>query len=137
MSANPLELFTAYVGLNKPTEVERAGRSERRSRVRTQVHWPVLLFRSEPPEAVETLTQDLSSGGFYCLSRVPLIPGELLACTLKVPAHDPSGRELARQLDCRVRVIRVDPDSAEGLFGIACRIEDYHFAHAKDSGRTH
>ena len=137
MYANPMELFTAYVGLNKPAEVTRVGRSERRSRVRTQVHWPVLLFRAAPSEAVESVTQNLSSGGFYCLSKVPLIPGELLACTIKVPAHDPSRKEPDRQLDCRVRVVRVESDAAGGLFGIACRIEDYHFAHSADALRTH
>jgi hypothetical protein len=135
MSANPMELFTAYVGLNKLTDVERAGRPERRSRVRIQVHWPVLFFRSQPAEAVESLTQNLSSRGFYCFSKTPLTLGEVLACTIRVPAHDPSGKEMDRQLDCKVRVMRVEP-TTDGLYGIACRIEDYHVARS-ESDRTH
>ena len=130
-----MELFTAYVGLNKLTDVERAGRPERRSRVRIQVHWPVLFFRSEPAEAVESLTQNLSSRGFYCFSKAPLTLGEVLACTIRVPAHDPSGKEMDRQLDCKVRVMRVEP-ATDGLYGIACRIEDYHVARS-ESDRTH
>jgi hypothetical protein len=136
MSANPIELFTAYTGLNKLSEVERTGRPERRNRARIQVHWPVLFFRTDPPEAVESVTQNLSSRGFYCFSKVPLTVGEILACTIRVPAHDPAGKELDRQLDCKVRVTRVEADAAEGLFGIACRLEDYHVARTADSNAT-
>jgi hypothetical protein len=130
MSANPLELFTAYGGLSKPTEVAPARRVERRKRARTHVHWPVLLIRMATLEAVESITQDLSIDGFYCISQVPFTPGEALTCALQVPTHDPSGKELDRRLECKVRVLRTDPGVGEGMFGIACRIEDYHFAHA-------
>jgi PilZ domain len=129
MSANPIELFTAYVGLNKPTELDSVTRSERRRRARTKVHWPVLLFRNHSAEAVESTTQNLSSSGFYCMANVSFAAGEILTCTLKVPTHDPNGRNLERSLECKVRVMRVEPPAANGLFGVAFRIEDYHFAH--------
>ena len=96
--------------------------------MRTTLHWPVLFFRNGSGEAVETVTQNLSSSGFYCHSRVPITPGESLHCTLTIPPHDPCGHERARVLECRVRVTRVDPGIAENTFGIACQIQDYHLA---------
>jgi hypothetical protein len=101
---------------------------ERRQRVRTSVHWPVVLFRSHSAEAVESLTLDLSVGGFYCLSPTAFAAGESLVGLLKMPTHDPGGREAEGHLECRVRVVRVDTVGADGQFGIACRIEDYRFA---------
>ena len=127
MSANPLEIFTVYAGAVNGRQAAAAFPSERRKRARIQVHWPVLLFRNEVADAIASTTQDLSSSGFYCRTTLPLSLGEALNCALKVPFHDPSGKLLDRSLECRVRVIRVETHS-EGCFGIACHIEDYHFA---------
>ena|ERR1051326_3639421 len=102
-------------------------RSERRQRPRTTVHWPVVFFRNHAGDAIETTTQNLSSSGFYCLSRTPLREGEFLFCTLRVPSHDISFRKSIRVLECRVQVKRAEPALTEGLFGIACQIEDYRF----------
>src|SRR5215510_2445165 len=128
MSANPLDLFSAYGGLSKPAEIHTATVSERRKRARTRLHWPVLLFRNRGGSAIQSLTRDLSSSGFYCIAKTPFTPGELLTCTLKVPTHDPNGKHLERSLECKVRVVRVDSQEAEATFGVACQIEDYHFA---------
>jgi hypothetical protein len=136
MSANPLELFAAYVSLNKPTEPPITLHLERRKRARTRVHWPVLFFRNQAAEAVESLTQDLSSGGFYCLSKTPFASGEGLRCTLKIPTHDPGGKERERTLECKVRVTRVEVAAREEFYGIACQIEDYRFTHT-GSGLAH
>ena len=136
MSANPLEAFTAYAALNKPAELGHQFAPERRRWVRTKVHWPVLLFRNHSAEAVATSTQNLSSGGFYCLCQTPFILGEILICALKVPTHDPAGKALERQLECTVRVVRVEPDPEQGCFGVACRIEDYHFTPANSHERV-
>ena len=125
MSANPLELISAFVGIAKPASMGRGIQPERRKRVRTMVHWPVLFFRENAGEAVESVTRDLSSSGFYCLSKAPFVCGEPLICALKVPAHDPLGTERVLALECRVRVVRCEPTSSDGLFGIACCIEDY------------
>jgi hypothetical protein len=137
MSANPLELFSAYGGLAKPAELPAPHSSERRKRARTRLHWPVLLFRSHAADAIESLTRDLSSEGFYCLAKMPFTVGESLICTLKVPTHDPNGKHLERSLECKVRVMRVEPQAEEGMFGIACWIEDYHFAQIADISRPH
>lgn len=137
MSANPIELFTAHVDQSQLSDVEGAGRPERRGRVRIQVPWPVLFFRTDPPQTVESVTQNLSSQGFYCLSKVPFRVDEVVACSIRVPAHDASAREVDRQLDCIARVTRVEPEAAEGLFGIACQLEDYHLARTIHPVRTH
>ena len=133
MSANSIEMFTAQ-GFNKLRQAERTHHSERRSRVRLQVHWSVLLFRTDPPEVVESVTENLTSRGFYCFSKVPLVVGETMTCAIRIPAHDP-GKEMDRQLDCTVRVTRVEAGAAEGLYGIACRLEDYHVAGVVDPDR--
>jgi len=134
MLANPLEFFTASAGSDTTTGPRDTHGWERRKRARTRVHWRVLLFRNQTTEAVESLTQDLSSLGFYCLSRDPFTPGESLHCTLRVPAHDPGGDEAERTLECLVRVMRVEPAAVEEFYGIACRIEDYRLAHSNPAG---
>jgi hypothetical protein len=98
--------------------------------VRSRVHWPVLLFRNEGDGTVETTTQDLSSSGFYCLSKKPFAIGEMLTCALQVPNDHAGGKE--RRLECRVLVVRVD-SPINGQYGIACRTQDYHFAGADAS----
>jgi hypothetical protein len=75
---------------------------------------------------VETMTKNLSSRGFYCYAKAPLGVGEIMSCTIRIPAHDPGGKEMDRLLDCTVRIIRVEPTTEDGVFGIACRLEDYH-----------
>src|SRR5882724_4923704 len=126
MSANPLEFGSASVGMAKPAVAVDA-RADRRKRVRTTVHWPVLLFRDAASGALETITRDLSSNGFYCLSGTPILCGEHLWCELRVPAHHPFRFGKALSLRCRVQVVRSEA-AAEGLYGLACRIEDYHLA---------
>jgi hypothetical protein len=132
MSANPLELFSVHGSLNKGVEGASPHVSERRLRARTRLHWPLLLFRNLRGEAIESITHDLSSGGFYCLAPIAFRIGEALTCSMKIPTHDPNGKRLERNLECRVRVVRVKPES-EGQFGVACQIEDYHFAEGIDS----
>jgi PilZ domain-containing protein len=99
---------------------------DRRKRARLQVHWP-LLIRGANSGLIETATQDLSSDGFYCFAASPLVPGEIRECTLRVPAHDPSDDTRTLPVHCRVRVVRVETVAESGLYGVGCRIEDYHF----------
>lgn len=124
MSANPIDFFTTHAGLKDTAVVEGGVRPERRKRARTLVHWPVLLMQSHGADSIETVTQNLSSTGFYCFSPATLTPGDSLLCRLKVPAHDPNCEEDALALECKVVVIRAEAAS-DGFFGIACRIEDY------------
>jgi hypothetical protein len=108
-------------------QMERLLPSERRKRVRSRVHWPLCLFVNEEEGPIATFTQDLSSGGFYCLTDRPFRVGETLTCLLKVPTYVPDGRYVEQWLECRVRVMRVESLDESG-YGIAYRIEDYHFA---------
>lgn len=133
MSAKSIEQFPAYLDMKAAGVPAVAGRVERRTRFRTMLHWQVRFFQPSPLDTVETVTQNLSSGGFYCLAQTPLVPGEITTCSLKLPAHHPNGAE-AVSLECKVRVIRVEAPDADGLYGIGCRIEDYHFLHAATNG---
>ena len=127
MSANAPESSAVHGGPNMPAKLENQPTSERRKRARNDLHWSVLLFRSEPAGVVESLTRDLSSSGFYCVTDVAFTPGERIVCSLKIPTHDPTGKHLLRRLECKVRVMRVEPKGSDGPFGLACQIEDYHF----------
>ena len=127
MSTELFGLLSTYT-LPKNTDPRGAGfQLERRKRVRTRVHWRVLFFREGAAEAVESLTQNLSSSGFYCLSKAPFACGDPLICVLEVPTHDPPGSGRTLDLDCRVRVVRSESVGQDGTFGIACLIEDYRF----------
>jgi hypothetical protein len=130
MSGDSLELLSAWKGNAGGIGGSAGVVQERRKRVRTRLHWPVLLFRDRPgTDAIESVTRDLNSNGFFCMSQVQLVEGEKLVCSLKIPTHDPHGKHLERTLECRVRVMRVVPQEAGDYFGVACRIEDYHLSH--------
>ena len=83
---------------------------------------------------VETVTQDLSSDGFYCYSHAVFVPGEIRTCTLGVPTYHPNGGDRVRPVLCRVRIVRVEALGSEGLYGLGCRIEDYRFMGSSPSG---
>jgi len=106
---------------------------ERRKRPRTLVHWQVALFRDHGDKIIETTTQNLSSCGFYCLLGASLTQGENLFCRLQVPLPEAPHRKSFGVLECKVRVTRVDPALADGLVGIACRIEDYRFVAPREA----
>jgi hypothetical protein len=130
MPGDSLELVSASNGFASGVDGNGGFVHERRQRVRTRLHWPVLLFRAIPgSDAIESVTRDLSSSGFFCLIRVPLGEGEKLVCSIKIPTHDPHGKHLERTLECRVQVLRVVLQEAGDCFGVACRIEDYHLSH--------
>jgi hypothetical protein len=99
---------------------------ERRKRIRAHVHWNVVLMRKDGSDPVQTTTENLSSGGLYCISPVPLGIGELLVCTLRFPAHDPRGGNRLLTLQCTVEVLRSEAVAAAVGFGTACQIQDYH-----------
>ena len=108
-------------GIEKPVTIER------RRRVRAQVHWPLCFSRPGTAEMVRTITQDLSSHGFYCIVNAGFVPGEMRECTLVVPTHHPNGGRPALPVLCKVRVIRVEVLGESGLWGVGCQIEDYRF----------
>jgi hypothetical protein len=124
MSVIPLERIPAFV--DELPQLESRLPPERRKRVRAKVRWPVWLYPEGVQERLGSITQNLSSSGFYCLAETPLTVGDTLLCLLKVPSHEPNGKDVEQILECRTRVVRVEAH-AEGRYGIACRIEDYHF----------
>ena len=129
MSGDSVELIDAWGRLPNGIGWNDAAIAERRKRVRTRLHWPVLMFGDrQGTQNIESVTRDLSSSGFYCLTQVPLFEGEQLVCSIKIPTHDPHGKNLERTLECRVRVVRVAPQESGDLFGVGCRIEDYHLS---------
>jgi PilZ domain len=104
---------------------EGSFRQDRRKRVRMTVHWPLLIFRNDVADGVESTTHNLSSTGFFCFSHTRFDAGETLICTLRVPSHSPDAKDQPWILECRARVKRVEPAVHEGLFGLACEFEDY------------
>jgi len=124
MSARSIEPVSEYPKTSRgPTES-----GDRRRRSRIQVHWPLRFLNGDTTDIVETVTRDLSSDGFYCLAKMPFVPGEFKACTLGVPTSHPRGNERVLSVECTVRIIRVQVLD-DGLYGVGCRIEDYHFVH--------
>src|SRR6266404_294639 len=128
MPAKSVEHVSEFLEMNGATAFGKvAGQADRRNRIRTQVHCPVRFLRSGTLDPLDTTTQNLSSDGFYCLLKSPFVPGESVACTLSLPAHQPHSTERMLSLECRVRIIRVEAPDGDGLYGIGCRIEDYCF----------
>jgi hypothetical protein len=98
--------------------------ADRRKRPRIRVRWRIVLSRTPLGEgAAETVTENLSSDGFYCFSKIPFVAGELLFCQVDIPTAD-SGCG-ASHLQCRVRVLRVERSTGDDKYGIACLTEDY------------
>jgi hypothetical protein len=120
-----MSTLVSAVAASTSNEGKRDPSLERRRKARTPVHWTLRFCSGPLTETIETVTQDLSSDGFYCFSRVPFIPGEQLICMLGIPAHRPDRSDRATELECQVKVVRVDPVRKEGYFGIGCKIEDY------------
>ncbi|MGO9009311.1 MAG: PilZ domain-containing protein [Bryobacteraceae bacterium] len=100
---------------------------DRRRRYRARVHWPVEFERTDGLDFRGTETQDLSSDGFYCRSKVVFTEGDVVSCTLEVPTHRRQASGETLRVRCRVRIVRVDEPDSQGFRGLACRIEEYHF----------
>jgi hypothetical protein len=127
MSANPIGKYLPLTAVARPRRADRADDRERRASIRTSLHWPV-LFRHRHSQTMESVTENLSSQGFYCFSQTFVASGEMLLCWLTLPTHDPSGTNGKIVLECDVRVVRSEAAPTDGLYGIACHIEDYRFS---------
>jgi len=131
VAANPLTAVPpAIQGISN---VAKAPPPERRQRGRARVHWPLVFYRNSAgpdaaPDRIETVTQNLSSRGFFCLSQMAFAVGESLICEISFPYKD--HRVAESRLELRVVVVRVEESTGNGQYGIACRIEDYRFAAA-------
>jgi hypothetical protein len=86
----------------------------------------LLTRRSGDRQAVRTITENLSVGGFYCRSREQFSLGEELDCTIEIPGEPPNaGTPLL--VRCQAQVLRVENGAHGGEpFGIACSIQNYH-----------
>lgn len=118
--------------------LHRTAAQERRRRARVQIHWSLHFLRPGATDGLDTVTQNLSSDGFYCIANTAFVPGETISCTLTVPTHDRNGGDRVRPILCRVRIIRVETLGEADLYGVGCRIEDYRFISAceDDKGIT-
>jgi PilZ domain-containing protein len=94
---------------------------DRRKRPRVALHWPVRLFKQPGILPAESITENLSSEGLYCITKEPFKPGERLQCEIVIPTT--LGLEAPAVLECHVTVRRVE--SLRGGFGLGCHIEDY------------
>ena len=121
--AQPLRKCTDWDTPTSRDPVEK----ERRRRSRMEVHWPVSFWHSGTNGGFESVTQDLSSDGFYCVASAAFIPGEIRTCTLAIPVHNRNGGDQLVRVYSRVRVIRVEALAESGKYGIGFRIEDYRF----------
>ena len=100
--------------------------ADRRRHPRVRLSYLLRLFQHGHSAGIETQTEDLSCGGFYCILDHPVLPNEKIECELLIPGElpgDPWDSDLV--LRCRAEVVRVDPDPLASTFGVACRLEAY------------
>ncbi len=98
---------------------------ERRRRTRVALHWRVFLSRSGEEVAIESVTSNASSGGFFCECTEAVTPGEDLDCMMLIPVFSRAYSEAALRLNCQVRVVHADMDADGRTRGIGCRITNY------------
>jgi hypothetical protein len=103
---------------------------ERRQRPRSNVHWTVYIFGGDGTRPLESRTKNLSSNGLYCYVQERLTIGERLHCQIMVPGDDISRSHETISLNCRVKVLRVEPFDSH-VYGVACLIEDYTVLRAR------
>jgi len=120
-----LEPFPEYSVLKPSAEIEMPVPRERRRRLRADVHWAVSLLRCSSRTPIESVTDNLSSEGFYCRCDELFVAGEFLECIISVPTHSRNGQPECLALRCLVQVVRVEPLTAGGRCGIGCHIEDH------------
>lgn len=97
--------------------------TERRKRRRIRLHWPIQLLRRSAQTAIRTTTLNLSSDGFYCFTPEALDRGEVVRCTITIPAPDGELR-----LRCRARIVRIEANPAGGGYGMGCQILQFSVA---------
>jgi hypothetical protein len=106
-----------------------ARKAERRSRPRAALQWVVHVSRAGGKHPVASKTRNVSSQGFYCLTREPLDWGERVECTVVIPIPNSVKPDDVLWLKCQARVLRVEAAAADTTFGIAFQIEEYCVLH--------
>ncbi len=109
---------------------------ERRRRSRIRVNLRVQFQPGKDRASFESTTHDISSDGFYCLTPTAFNPGDALACQITCPSHAPDNLNKPFVIKCDIRVVRCRQDTSTGLFGTACRIEEYSCSHLSAVARA-
>ena len=99
---------------------------DRRRRKRVPVHWPLRLFRHPEQPSVESVTENLSSEGLYCITPEPFKLGEDLKCEIVLLGEIFGSSEPPIRMQCHLTVRRVE--HLDRGFGLGCYIEDYTLA---------
>lgn len=97
--------------------------TERRLSRRLNLRWRLRLS-SPSIGMVETKTENLSSRGFYCYLESPLVPGDVVTCTITMPNYMGS-TNLTYSLVCQAEVIRIEAVGPVHGFGVAWKINDF------------
>lgn len=98
---------------------------ERRRRQRVRLQLSVRLQPGKDQGAIDSITRDISSDGFLCLTPRPFEKGEFLVCCIAWPSHGRTGQDKPFALRCNARVVRCEHDPETGFYRTAYRIEDY------------
>jgi len=96
---------------------------DRRKRKRVAVHWPVRLLRQSGKLSVESITENLSSEGLYCITQERFRKGERLLCEIVIPGVKFDSPQPFLRIQCHITVKRVE--HVHRGFGLGCHIEDY------------
>ena len=101
--------------------------SERRKHERLALRLPVWFSNADGSPSINCFTENVSGGGFYCLSPTPFSAEEHKEVHLLLPTRGYSRSAENVDIRCNVRVVRVDALGAGRGFGVACQIERYTF----------
>ena len=92
------------------------------------LRWPVHISGATIG-SVETLTENLSASGFYCVLETPPNVGERITCDLKVPS---SGyQRTVGAISFQAEAVRIDLRGASG-FAVACKIIDFRYMRRRE-----
>lgn len=97
---------------------------ERRKRERFRACWGVHLWKGAG-HAVDALTSDVSSGGFYIRCPEPFAPGNKITAFLEIPGGGADEGSPKLVLRCDVRVLRIETLADSCDWGLGCEILDY------------
>lgn len=108
-----------------PSTLTNTPEKERRAHFRLPLRVRASLRRGGPTfETIAAITQDISSGGCYCISPKILPNGEYIECQVVIAPPGLMKPELRLSLQACVR--RVEKLSSEGgEYGIALQIQSY------------
>ena len=91
----------------------------------------VHLHPGKDQTRIDSITSDISTDGFLCLTPIPFEKGKLLVCMIAWPSHGRGVLDKLLVLGCDARVVRCEQDPDTGLYWTAFRIEDYECDHLR------